>query len=109
MSLFLFYFLLSCEFYLLGRNFMKDPAHHRKTVQKEVIRSSRNQPNPGNPTTLSVANHTTVLTIPEETSSLHPTFNSVARVNHDWRLDFDSKRKMPLDYIRHTRQRERMH
>lgn len=73
---------------------MKDPVHHRKNVQKQVIRSSRRQP------TNSVIYPSSPLVLLH--SEAHPA--AAKHINHDLRLDNDSKRKMPLDFIRRTGQ-----
>lgn len=78
---------------------MKDPVHHRKTVQKEVLRSTRRDAALGGSSS-SNSESTAVI----ETSSS----NIDERVNHDHRQDHDGKRKIPLQYVRHTTG-ERMH
>lgn len=74
---------------------MKDPVHHRKNVQKQVIRSSRRHPSTSlleYPSSPLVILHAESLPAP------------VKRIDRDLRLDNDSKRKMPLDFIRRTGQ-----
>lgn len=59
---------------------MKDPAHHMKSVQREILRSSRREAEQD-----SLFNHQA--SSPKETSFL------VSRDNNDKRTDFDGKRR----------------
>lgn len=69
---------------------MKDPVHHRKAVQKQVIRFSRRQS-----TETPLTNNTVANTVPQETLVL----NSGPRFNHDQRLDHEGKRRILFNTI----------
>lgn len=71
---------------------MKDRAHHLGTVQKKVIRSSRQEAEQES--------------LRQPTAVVEPVQEPVREVAIE---DHDVKRKMPRDYVRHTSQRERMH
>lgn len=77
---------------------MKDPVHHRRAVQREILRSSRREVETG-----SLLNHAPAVL--KETSILA----SAAQIDHDNRLDFDGKRKIPLHFVRPTSQRQHLH
>lgn len=77
---------------------MKDPVHHRKSVQKEVIRSTRRAAATEVPQSATI--ETPLNAYPEVKDD---------RIDNDHRLDHDGKRKIPLHFVRHSTQREHMH
>lgn len=69
---------------------MKDPVHHRKAVQKQVIRSTRRAN-----ATSDLMTSTAPITLSYEKGKQQDNVRS----NHDQRLDFDSKRKISLEFV----------
>lgn len=70
---------------------MKDPVHHRKAVQKQVIRSTRREAASADRMT---SNSPVTLSYEKGEQKQND-----VRVDHDQRRDFDSKRKISLEFV----------